>query len=100
MPFCCHKKQERCFKFKDKCLPLCARCCGFFVSFPLGIAFLILNVNFNKTLSFCLIAWLIAPALIDWSLQYFLKVESNNVRRFCTGLAAGIGIAIFCGDHF
>ena len=30
--------------------------------------------------------------LIDWSLQTFLKIMSNNTRRFITGIIGGFGI--------
>ena len=35
---------------------------------------------------------LVIPMGIDWGVQYFFKIESNNVRRFITGLLAGFGL--------
>jgi uncharacterized membrane protein len=32
------------------------------------------------------------PIAVDWSIQRFLRIESNNVRRFITGLLGGFGI--------
>lgn len=35
---------------------------------------------------------LLIPMGIDWGVQYFFKIESNNIRRFITGILAGFGL--------
>jgi len=40
---------------------------------------------------------LLLPMIIDGSLQYFIGIESDNIRRSVTGFIAGIGI--ICGAN-
>jgi uncharacterized membrane protein len=35
---------------------------------------------------------MILPMAMDWSIQRFLNINSNNTRRFITGLLGGFGI--------
>lgn len=83
----CHQMPERSFFIKGYQLPICARCTGVYIG---QIVALIL-------LFFLRIPWyisviLIVPMGIDWSLQYFVKIISNNVRRLITGLLCGFGL--------
>lgn len=83
--FLCHKKPERSFFYKGKQFPICARCTGIFVGYLLAIVssiFVILPVEM------CLI--LLIPIAIDGTGQYLGKWTSNNIRRFYTGILAGI----------
>lgn len=86
--FMCHQIPERSFFIKGKQLPLCARCTGIFVGYILGII-LACVVGYRKLL---LISLLIIPMLIDGGIQLIFKKESNNIRRFVTGILGGIGI--------
>ena len=44
---------------------------------------------------FLLFMLFILPMILDGTAQYFMGYRSTNVRRFITGLLAGIGIEIF-----
>lgn len=80
---------ERSFFIKGKQLPLCARCSGIFVGYIIGIVLACL-VGYQKLL--LLLALLMLPMIIDGGIQLLFKKESNNIRRFITGLLGGIGI--------
>lgn len=96
----CHSEPERCFVYKNRCLPLCARCTGivfgglvYFFSFKLF--FFIMPINeIYFSYQICLI--LALPLIIDGGLQYLNYNQSSNNRRFATGFLFGIGSVIFC----
>lgn len=83
----CHQMHSRSFFIKGYQFPICARCTGVLfgeiIAIPM-LFFLSLNIWWTFLL--------LIPMGIDWSVQYFLKIESNNVRRFITGLFAGFGL--------
>lgn len=83
----CHRKPERSFFWKGKQLPLCARCMGInlgYFSLPFFL-FGIIKIPLLWTLL------LIVPTYIDGAVQAYFNIESNNWRRFITGLMSGIG---------
>ena len=93
--FICHRKPERSFFYKGHQFPVCARCTGFYISL---IAYFIFTyyyfVNYNlPLLTFALI--LLIPTMIDGITQLGNIQESNNARRFITGLLGGLGLGIF-----
>jgi len=95
MPFC-HKKRERCFCIKGITFPICARCFGFFISFIPAIFIFLYDLNINMYVAFLLILILI----LDWFCQWRFNIESNNKRRFFTGLIAGIGFSFIIQSIF
>lgn len=83
----CHRKPERSFFWKGKQFPVCARCTGIhlgYFSFPI---FLFGLASINIWISILLII----PTYLDGFIQAFYNKESNNIRRFITGLMAGVG---------
>jgi uncharacterized membrane protein len=88
----CHSIPERCFVYKNRHLPICARCTGILFGGILSLFFLnIFNLNFSFQTSFILAV----PMIIDGGLQYLNYIISNNNRRFLTGLFCGIATVIF-----
>lgn len=86
--FMCHRIPERSFHFHGKQFPVCARCTGILVGYILGILILLIYGRLSLLLSFILII----PMAIDGTGQLFRKWESNNIRRFITGIMGGISI--------
>lgn len=94
--FMCHQMPERSFFVCGKQLPLCARCSGILIGYIIGIVIAVIT-----KCEFCLyMPVLILPLAIDGGLQYIKRIESNNVRRFFTGIMGGIAIInIFIDIH-
>ena len=92
--FICHRKPERSFFIKGYQFPVCARCTGFYISLIAYFIFTYYNfVNYNiPLLTFALI--LLIPTGIDGITQFYNIQESNNTRRFITGLLGGLGLGI------
>jgi uncharacterized membrane protein len=84
----CHGIPERCLSVRGKRMKICARCYGCVIGHILAFILMFLNL---------LPIWYISLGLliimyIDWSLQQFLNIMSNNMRRLITGLLGGLGI--------
>ena len=88
--FGCHKMPERCFSFKGKPMPFCSRCLGCGIGHI--ISFLLFIFNILPSFLFAII--LIIPLGIDWSIQKFFLIMSNNYRRLITGILGGLGVGI------
>jgi uncharacterized membrane protein len=88
--FGCHGIQERCFKFKGRPMPFCSRCLGCSIG---HIISLILFLSGNLP-SFFISLILIIPLGIDWSVQKFFGIMSNNNRRLITGILGGFGVGV------
>lgn len=98
----CHQKPERSFFWKGKQFPLCARCTG------INLGYLVLPLFIFGYLKIPLL-WtilMIIPTYIDGMIQAYINIESNNTRRFITGLMSGIGtmslvsiIGIYIGNQ-
>ena len=88
--FGCHCRADRSFFFRGTQFPICARCTG------MGIGFLIAAVSlwFYRP-SFWLTILLMIPMIIDGVLQLKTSYESNNLRRFFTGILFCYGIIAF-----
>jgi uncharacterized membrane protein len=85
----CHNLPDRTIYFKNKPLPLCARCTGTLV----GV--LTLPIFHWEIISPSLIVIFVLglPALLDASTQFFGLRESNNKLRLITGFLLGMSIA-------
>ena len=92
--FICHRKPERSFFINGHQFPVCARCTGFYFSLIIYFIFTYyIFVNYNiYLLAFALI--LLIPAAIDGITQFYNIQESNNIRRFITGLLGGLGLGM------
>ncbi|MGL4730784.1 MAG: DUF2085 domain-containing protein [Clostridium sp.] len=84
--FFCHRIPERSFFFKGRQFPICARCTGILVGYFIGIIHIILTKEVNVFLA---IIFMI-PISVDGIGQLYGYWQSNNRRRFLTGLLAGI----------
>lgn len=84
----CHQIYERSFSLCNYQFPICARCTGILCGYILAIISLIIRIKVE--LYICVI--MILPLILDGSLQYFVKVMSNNIRRFITGILFGFAI--------
>jgi uncharacterized membrane protein len=84
----CHRLPERSFFFRGKQFPVCARCTGVYLGQIVMIILIIAGLRPEILISLLLTL----PLLIDGSLQYINLLKSNNMRRFITGLLAGLGI--------
>ena len=83
----CHCLDERSFHFKGKKFPICARCTGIFVGNLISIPLLFVYIP-----SFYLCVILMLPLIIDGTVQYLTKYNSNNFLRFITGLLWGYAL--------
>ena len=87
----CHQIKERCFCIKGYVFPICARCTGVFIGqfFSVFIAFLRIKIPVVYAL------FLLSIMGIDWFIQQVGILQSNNQRRFITGICGGFGIFEF-----
>jgi uncharacterized membrane protein len=69
-------------------MPFCARCFGASIG-HVG-AFILFLAGKLPSLQLCLI--FVAAMGIDWSLQKWFGIASNNNRRLVTGILGGIGV--------
>lgn len=83
----CHQAPERSFFFRGAQFPVCARCTGVILA-QTGTALAALA---GRSASPAVGAVLMIPMAVDWALQYAGIRESNNTRRFVTGVLAGAG---------
>lgn len=84
----CHQLPERSFFIGKYQMPICARCLGVIIGYITSIILLIFNFHINIYISLLFIF----ITLLDWSLQFFNILISNNFRRLITGILGGIGI--------
>ena len=84
----CHQLPERSFFIGKYQMPICARCLGIIIGYIISIILLIFNINLNIYISLLFVF----ITLLDWSLQFFNILMSNNIRRLITGIFGGIGI--------
>lgn len=85
--FGCHCKAERSFFYKGKQFPICARCTGELVGILLSS---VVCIFYRLCAPACIL--LMIPMIIDGFVQMFTKYESNNRRRFLTGLLFGYAL--------
>ena len=91
----CHQKPERCFNIKNRPMPICSRCFGFYIGFFLGFFFsYIFKIDLTLIKIIIVILILTAPMAIDGYSQFSEHRFSNNKIRFFTGFICGFGIGI------
>lgn len=83
----CHQKPERSFFWKGKQFPFCARCTGIYVGY-ITLPFYILNILYFNWLWTVI---MVLPTILDGFIQAYFDIESNNMRRFITGVLNGVG---------
>ena len=84
----CHQMPERSFFYKGYQFPVCARCTGVIIS---SIIALMLFYKKRLPIKYCIA--MSSVMLCDWLVQYFEIQESNNPRRFVTGVIGGFGFS-------
>lgn len=84
--FGCHQRADRSFTIGHYQFPVCARCTGILISTIFTYIF-----YFKKRVKIEKCIWMMIPLVVDGSLQYLEICESNNRRRFVTGLFWGFG---------
>ena len=96
--FICHQKEDRCFRFRDKTMPVCSRCFGFYIFIAAGAFIYIVGENLrgiteeiDMATAFIFFLSMQFPMMIDGTLQYKTSYESTNIRRFVTGMISGLG---------
>lgn len=84
----CHQLSSRSFFYHQYQFPLCARCTGIvigeYIVAPIALLLGFQSMILNGVLFFLMV--------IDGMLQYIHILESNNRRRFITGLGAGFAL--------
>lgn len=84
----CHQIPERSFFYKGEQFPVCARCTGVAAGQVLCVCAALMKKRiFNIH---CIL--LLIPMGIDWLVQFVNIKESNNVRRFITGILGGFAV--------
>ena len=84
--FGCHQRADRSFNIGHYQFPVCARCTGILISTIFTYIF-----YFKKRVKVEKCIWMMIPLVVDGMLQYLEICESNNRRRFVTGLFWGFG---------
>lgn len=87
----CHGKSDRCFSYRGRDLPICARCSAIYLGFFTSLVFEYLYGLPGLEL---IPLWIliIIPTGVDGITQLVGKRESTNLIRFLTGFPAGLGI--------
>ena len=83
----CHRIPERSFFYKEHQFPVCARCTGVAIG---QLSAIIINILKPIPLQISII--LLGIMGIDWGIQEIGIKESNNLRRFITGILGGFGL--------
>lgn len=85
----CHQMPQRSFFLGDWQFPICARCTGVLVGYIMAM---FCRSLLRHRLSLSDYMMLMLPMAVDGGIQYISRYESTNLRRFFTGLLAGIGL--------
>lgn len=84
--FGCHQRADRSFTIGHYQFPVCARCTGILISTIFAYI-----IYFKRRVKMAKCIWMMIPLAVDGTLQYLEIYESNNRRRFVTGLFWGFG---------
>lgn len=85
--FLCHCRDDRSFHYKGVKFPICARCTGELVGILSGIV-LYPFIKLDTWVYFILMI----PLITDGLVQLKTKYESNNIKRFITGILFGYSL--------
>jgi len=89
----CHAHPERCLAWRDRRMPICARCTGIVVGNLAALPWFAAQGLPGRGLALAGLA-LLLPAALDGGLQLATRYRSGPARRLSTGLAAGFGQAL------
>jgi uncharacterized membrane protein len=85
----CHQIPDRCFMFRGRPMPFCARCLGCAV----GQVIAVVSAIMFSFLPYWVYFMCLTIMLIDWYIQEYLGVFSTNIRRLFTGIVGGFGFS-------
>lgn len=83
----CHQMPERSFFFRQYQFPVCARCCGVLCGELLAIIFFVKKKIIRPEINIVAAGTM----FLDWYVQHIGKLQSNNRRRFVSGILGGLG---------
>ena len=86
----CNRRPERAPKIFGIVFPLCWRCTGLVIGALISIILLSVQLTLQNT-SITLSLALMLPMIIDGGIQKYFEIESNNLRRFITGVLFSLG---------
>lgn len=86
----CHQIPERSFFINGKQMPVCSRCTGIIIGFFLNIIIWLIGADVVIIFPVCIL--MIIPLIVDGVVQLFTNYNSNNRRRFITGVIFGLGL--------
>ena len=94
--FGCHQKAHRTLYLFKKPLNICSRCTGIYIGILCSIGYFMMDIHWIFAL------FLALPLMIDGLIQrYKSTYESNNIKRFFTGLLFGpLMIMIYTLYHY
>ena len=72
-------------------MPFCSRCLGAAIGHVFSFILFIFGLLPNMVVAMVLVI----PLAIDWSIQEYYGIMSNNYRRLATGILGGLGVGIF-----
>ena len=90
----CHRRHDRTFNFHGHYFPVCARCTGIYIGAILYLIYSLFFIFYYSNIVLLAALFIISPLIIDGLTQYLGFRESNNILRFSTGFAAGVGIIL------
>ncbi|GIW23679.1 MAG: hypothetical protein KatS3mg068_2686 [Candidatus Sericytochromatia bacterium] len=82
----CHRDPSRSFFYKDIQYPVCARCTGVILGQVSSLFLLIIMYLFKINIilniyTIIFVLFLMFPMGIDWFLQEFFNILSNNIKK-------------------
>ena len=83
----CHQLPDRSFYIGRYQFPVCARCTGVLIGEAAALTAYLRGIKTSHLTN----AAFAAVMFVDWFLQYIEIKESNNRRRFITGILGGYG---------
>lgn len=90
----CHQIPERTLSVNGTPVGFCSRCTGFYGGLFFG-SLAVARSGGGRSLGLRRLAFLVAPAMIDFWFDLSALVPGGNVLRSVTGLLAGFGIVRF-----
>jgi uncharacterized membrane protein len=87
--FGCHQIEARCFRVRDRPMPLCARCLGASIGHVAALG-VVIATGVHVPLWIATVCCIVMG--IDWGVQEYLGWMSTNPRRLVTGIMGGFGV--------
>lgn len=99
----CHQRAERSFHIERVQMPVCARCTGFYVGAPLGLAWALLAVHWRRDAlgrigPRRLILLAAAPTLASLAVEASARVSTPGALRAAFAMPLAVIVARMAGD--